>query len=66
MECGITRYMVLNSLAVSLLEICTVKSLPNTHLEFRSVTPEVRYRWIAIDVPENLLKSLERYLIKDI
>lgn len=60
-ECGITRYMVLNSLAVSLLEISTVKTLPNTHLEFRSVTPEVRYRWIAIEVLENLLKSIERY-----
>ncbi len=56
--------MVLNSLAVSLLEISTVKTLPNTHLEFRSVTPEVKYRWIVIEVLENLLKSMERYVME--
>ncbi|MGC8585580.1 MAG: hypothetical protein ACP5L4_05630 [Thermoplasmata archaeon] len=43
-RCGITIYMMLNALVETLLEISTVISLSNTHFEFRSVTPEVRYR----------------------
>ncbi|MGC9074034.1 MAG: hypothetical protein ACP5H0_07770 [Caldisericum sp.] len=52
-RCGITSYMMLNALVQTLLEISTVISLSNTHLEFRSVTPEMRYRWVAIEVVMN-------------
>ncbi|MGC8686211.1 MAG: hypothetical protein ACP5SF_01515, partial [Thermoplasmata archaeon] len=50
-------YMMLNALVQTLLEISTIISLSSTHFEFRSVTPEVRYRWVAIEVVINLIKG---------
>ena len=58
-RCGITSYMMLNALVQTLLEISTIISLSNTHFEFRSVTPEVRYRWVAIEVIMNLIKGIK-------
>jgi hypothetical protein len=58
-RCGITSYMMLNALVQTLLEISTVISLSNTHFEFRSVTPEMRYRWVAIEVVMNLIKVIK-------
>ncbi|MGB9815955.1 MAG: transposase, partial [Thermoplasmata archaeon] len=58
-RCGITSYMMLNALVQTLLEISTVISLSNTHFEFRSVTPEMRYRWVAIEVVINLIKGFK-------
>ncbi|MGC8497350.1 MAG: hypothetical protein ACP5NL_05070 [Thermoplasmata archaeon] len=59
LRCGITSYMMLNVLVQTLLEISTINSLSNTHFEFRSVTPEVRYRWVAIEVVMNLIKGIK-------
>jgi glycerol-3-phosphate dehydrogenase len=58
-RCGITSYMMLNALVQTLLEISTIISLSNTHFEFRSVTPEMRYRWVAIEVVINLIKGFK-------
>jgi hypothetical protein len=46
-RCGITSYMMLNALVQTLPEISTKISLSNTHFELRSVTPEMRYRWVT-------------------
>ncbi|MFP3318865.1 MAG: transposase [Thermoplasmata archaeon] len=58
-RCGITSYMMLNALVQTILEISTIISLSSTHFEFRSVTPEVRYRWVVIDVVMNLIKGFK-------
>lgn len=59
LRCGITSYMMLNALVQSLLEISTIISISSTHFEFRSVTPEVRYRWVVIEVVINLMKGFK-------
>ncbi|MFP3257538.1 MAG: hypothetical protein RXO36_07050 [Candidatus Nanopusillus acidilobi] len=58
-RCGITSYMMLNALVKTILEIFTIISLSSTHFEFRSVTPEVRYTWVVIDVVMNLIKGFK-------
>jgi len=60
-RCGITSYMMQNALVQAILEMSTIITLSSTHFEFRSVTPEVRYRWVVIDMVMNLIKGFKNF-----